>query len=98
MAYREFRCMLCDGSVYAFEGEEHKIRCHNPDCYNKITYYELHWEKMPPAPTVIHQTECFMAESVLDSMNSSMELDRILTREARHLRNDKMVDKARRNA
>lgn len=90
--------MYCDESCFAFENEEHKIRCQNPECYNTVKYYEGNWEKLPPSPTVIHQTECFMSEAALDSMHTSMELDRIITREARHLKHDKLVDQARRNA
>ena len=96
MAYREFRCMFCDGSAYAFEGEENKIRCNNFECYNKTVYYELHWEKLPPSPVVIHMTECFMSEAVLDSMDTAIELDRILTREKQHERELKTVEIARR--
>ena len=98
MAYREYRCLFCDESCFSFENEEHRIRCKNPKCHNTIAYYELHWQKMPPNPVVIHQTECFLSDPVLDSTHTAMELDRILTREAHHLKNDKLVDQARRNA
>ena len=103
MAYREYKCAYCGRSAYAFDGEEHKIRCTGIQdlCYNAMKHSDvfwLAWEKMPPNPVVIHQTECFMSDAALDSMHTSMELDRILTREARHLKHDKLVDQARRNA
>ena len=97
MAYREYRCMFCDYSVFAFENEEDRIECGNPYCENHIMYYELHWEKMPPNPTVIHQTECFMSESMLDSMDTNIELDRLLTREKQHERELKLTEEARKN-
>jgi len=55
------------------------------------------WKKMPPNPTVIHQTECFMSEPVLDSMDTAIELDRILTREKQHERELKLTEDARKN-
>lgn len=55
------------------------------------------WEKMPPSPVVIHQTESFMSEAVLDSMDTAIELDRILTRERSHERDLKATLEGRRN-
>lgn len=101
MAFREYKCAYCGQSAYGFEGEEHKIRCGNyiDFCYNwskRSDVFELAWEKLPPSPVVIHQTECFMSEPVLDSMDSNVELDRILTREKCHERELKLTLAGRR--
>lgn len=106
MAYQAYKCETCGRIEYAFECEvdckdgcllgwfllmqKGEICSFDTPCCDFI--------KLPPNPFVIHQTEMFMCEPMLDSMNSSIELDRILTREARQLREDKMVDGARRNA
>lgn len=102
MAYREYKCAYCGRSAYVFEGEEHKIRCSNwmESCYNAMKHSDvfwLAWEKMPPNPVVIHQTECFMSEPVLDSMDTNIELDRLLTREKQHERELKLTEEARKN-
>lgn len=97
MAYREFKCLHCLRSSFAFDNETYKVRCSNAKCFNVIDYYDDNWEKMPPNPTVIHTTECFMSEAVLDSMDTAMELDRVLTREKQHDRELKESEMGRRN-
>lgn len=102
MAYREYKCAYCGRSAYAFEGEEHKIYCSGWEdhCYNaskQSDNFNMAWEKMPPNPIVIHTTECFMSEPMLDSMHTAMELDRILTREKQHEREIKTTNEARKN-
>jgi DNA-directed RNA polymerase subunit RPC12/RpoP len=91
MAFMAYKCAQCGGVIYSFESEFNKlqIRC--------LKTCQGDYIKQPPNPTVIHQTECYMAEPVLDSMDTNIELDRIMTREARHLKQDKQVDEARRN-
>lgn len=91
MAYRAYKCKKCGLISHAFEEEVDHLDWGFCFCFKGI-------EKLPPDPVIIHQTECFFSEPVLDSMNTAIELDRILTREARHLRQDKMVDVARKNA
>lgn len=90
MAFCEYRCRCCGAVAYAFENEEHKLRLINK-------YILCRWEKMPPSPVVIHQTESFMSEAVLDSMDTAIELDRILTRERSHERDLKATLEGRRN-
>jgi hypothetical protein len=90
MAYREYRCETCGAIAYAFENEVHKLRNINKHILCK-------WKKMPPSPVVIHTTECFMSEPVLDSMDTAMELDRILTREKSQERELKQVLEARKH-
>ena len=96
MSYREYKCGCCGGTAYAFEGEEHKLRCSSVGtyCYNAFRHSTA-WYKMPPNPVVIHQTECFMSEAVLDSMDSAIELDRILTREKQHARELRDLEETR---
>ena len=94
MAYREYKCTFCGNIAYAFEDEERKIR-HSCSC--ELVFGRGVWEKMPPNPVVIHTTECFMSEAMLDSMDTAMELDRILTREKSHERELKTVELARRD-
>jgi len=93
MAFREYKCTMCEHIAYAFEGEERKIR---NSCLCELVLGRGMWEKMPPSPVVIHQTECFMSEPVLDSMDSNVELDRILTREKCHERELKLTLAGRR--
>jgi hypothetical protein len=88
MAYREFRCKCCGHHFYRFENEldSYPADCDSPE-----------YEKLPPAPTIIHTTDSFMSEAIFDSADTASELDRILTREVRQDKQDKLVNEARRN-
>jgi hypothetical protein len=89
MAYREYRCRDCGKTVFFFEEEV------NIETINMAVDHE--YEPMPHNPFIIHQTDCFMAEAIIDSLDTANELDRILTREVRHQKEDKLVQDARRN-
>lgn len=102
MPFTEYKCRYCGRSAYAFVGEENRLRCAGlvDGCYNasrRTDVFEAGWEKLPPSPRVIHQTECFLSEPVLDSMDSNIELDRILTREKSHDRELKLTLEARKH-
>ena len=89
MAYRAYICEKCNKEVlFAFENEFQGASCGR--CKGDM------WRKLPPIPYIIHQTECFMSEPLLDSIHSAAELDRILRVEAGHEREDKLLNDARR--
>lgn len=89
MAYKAYRCKDCGKTIHFFEEEVDLVSI------NWGTDHE--YEKLPPSPVVIHATDCFMAEPILDSMDTGHELDRILTMEARIAREEKMLDQIRKN-
>jgi hypothetical protein len=92
MAYREYRCAHCGHTTYAFENE------FKPEGFCRVANSWWHdFELMPPDPFIIHQTDCFMSEPMLDSMRTAQELDRVLTREAKIQREDRALNEARRN-
>lgn len=84
MAYHKYICHHCGRIIYCFDDEIEK-------------YYsaEHHYRKLPPEPYIIHTTDVFMNEPMLDSMETAKELDRILTMEARWEREMKYMDKFR---
>jgi len=89
MAYAAYRCKKCQKtSLFAFENEFKKdTKC--VKCSGTV------WVKLPPNPTTIHQTDGFMSEPILDSMASSIELDRILRMEEGHEIEQKITNEAR---
>ena len=89
MAYRAYRCRGCGKIFYGFEDAV------------RLDLIDLTWdheyEILPPDPFVIHTTDCFMAEPMLDSIGTAYELDRILNMEAKQLKEDALLDQIRKN-
>jgi phage FluMu protein Com len=89
MAFKAYRCKKCHKTVlYAFENEfDPNSKC--PTCKEIVE-----WRMMPHDPYVIHQTDIYLNEAMIDCIDTGVELDRILRREAEEERELQLVQDA----